>query len=96
MHLDTLLPVGPHLTELASLRPVLRSWEDSGDYSFAAVSCFELQVPPGWFCLEQEVSVNALHRSLPKHHLSASTAPKFLLHLSGITLSLWVSVMAAP
>ena len=96
MHLDTLLTAGPHLTELASLRPVLRSWEGSGDSSFATVSCFEWQVSTAWFCLEQEVSVDVLHRSLPNQHLCPSTASKFLLHLSGITLSLWVSVMVAP
>lgn len=96
MHLDMLLTVVFHLTELASLKPVLRSWEDSEDSSFVALSCFELQVSTGWFCLEQDVSVDVLHRSLPNQQLCASTASKFLLHLPGITSSLWISVVATP
>lgn len=51
MHLN-MLRVVPHLTDLASLRPVLRSWEDSEDSSFVTVPCSELQVSTGWLCLE--------------------------------------------
>lgn len=46
--------------------------------------------------LEKEVSVDVLIKSLPKQHLCASAASKFLSHLPGITLSPWISVTAAP
>lgn len=81
-HTQTLLMAKSDLTELASVRPVLKTWEDS--FFVTASSCFDLQVSTGWFCLKRRFQLMSSSRRFQTNIYVLLQLPNFFRIFPGL------------